>query len=171
MKRYICETRFDVLTAEDIVDALVSEGGIKNTFVNYIRMNRECSNIWKIELSDECKLFSNLDSPSEIRHRMMDAKYFELTCFKYSNAHYRKFRTNDYGCLEAYKVKGQAKVDIETYSTEEERIEAEEEKKDEIEALKALERKRMLERGENVKEEPVRKRKKKEVGPDKPPGS
>lgn len=69
LKRYISEKKFDVLTPDYIVDTLVYDGGVLNTYVDYIETNRKHECLLDYEIADECDLCDVLDSPSEIRYR------------------------------------------------------------------------------------------------------
>lgn len=122
LKRYILETKFDVLTPEDIVDALRYEGGIRNTFVDYIRVNRKFKTIVWYETAEKLKLIANMESPAEIRYEKSDHGEFFVKCFKYSHAFYRVFCIKEHESIEVVNKPGHAAVDKESYSTEEERI-------------------------------------------------
>lgn len=66
LKIYILETRNDVLTPEDIVDALIFDGGVKNTFVDFIKTNRLHEDILRYECANEPNLIYNLRTPCEV---------------------------------------------------------------------------------------------------------
>lgn len=40
VKRYIMEQQYEVLTPDDVIEALTYEGGVKATFVDYIKVHR-----------------------------------------------------------------------------------------------------------------------------------
>lgn len=60
------EKPFDVLTLEDIVDALQHDGGVMNTFVDCIRINHNFRRLVELECAESNKLICNLESPAEI---------------------------------------------------------------------------------------------------------
>lgn len=71
LKRYIQETHYDVLTPEDIADALTYDQGAKNSTVEFISINRKHVDLDKYELASECKLIGNFDTPCEIRYEAL----------------------------------------------------------------------------------------------------
>lgn len=121
------ETKYGVLTPAEIVDALRYDGGIRNKFVDYIRVNRTFKSIMEYECAEKAKLISNLESPAEIRYEEATGGTYILKCFKYSHAFYRIFSVVRNESIEIIEDKHHLEVDKERYATEEERI-AEKEK-------------------------------------------
>lgn len=68
LKRYITETRHDILTPEDVVDDLVYDNGFKNTSVDYIKTNRRHEACLRYEAAAEAGLIYSLGNPAEIRY-------------------------------------------------------------------------------------------------------
>lgn len=68
LKRYITEAGFDVLTPEDIVEALTVDGGVKNTFLDFIKVDRAHEKLMVYELCSACKLQATLGNFAEIRY-------------------------------------------------------------------------------------------------------
>lgn len=56
----------DVSTPEDIVDALIYEGGVKNIFFDFIKTNRLHEDILRYEVANEANLISNLRTTCEL---------------------------------------------------------------------------------------------------------
>lgn len=171
LKRYICETKFDVLTPEDIFDALTYEGGITNTFIDYIRVNRQHRNLIEYELADAEKLNCALESPYEVAYEKNSDGSFMMKSYKYSNCHYRLFKINSYECAQVVGDSNHRKEDKETYSSEEERIEEEEKLEDERIARLEEAAKLAATNGETTEVylSKVKRKKKRIAGPSKPP--
>lgn len=66
LKRYITEKGHNVLTPEDMVDALAYDDGLKNTFVDYIKTNRQYDTFLRYESAPETKFIASLRTPAEI---------------------------------------------------------------------------------------------------------
>lgn len=113
LKRYISEKRFDVLTPDDIVDSLLYDNGVVNTYFDYIETDREHPSLLDYEISDECDLCDILDSPSEIIYRNIGEAKYELTCYKYSNCFYRKYVVQNFVCQELFECVPQNPIDKE----------------------------------------------------------
>lgn len=178
LKRYILGTKFDVLNPEDIVDALRYGGGIRNTFVYYIRVNRNARKFVEYECAENAKLIYNLDSPAEIKYEKKPDGSYVLRCYKYSKAYYRIMAVCGNESIEVVNCANHERLDMETYSTEEERISKKEED-EEREAAKAIEREGVChDRTEGIeataqngrkKGRRKKQKKKKEAVPPKPP--
>lgn len=67
MKLHFFECSYDVLTPEDILHALFYDGGVKNTFVDYIKVNRNHRRINAYVLADTRSFCDSIHIPIEIR--------------------------------------------------------------------------------------------------------
>lgn len=84
LKRYITETRFDVLTPEDIVDGLTYDHGVKNTYVDYIKVNRNHDKLMEYEYSNSCGLQCVLRSPAEMQYEYVSRNQYKVKAYQYS---------------------------------------------------------------------------------------
>lgn len=115
LKRYVMESKFDVLTPEDIVDALRYEGGIRNTLVDYVRVIRKFKTILEYECSEKVNLVGNLVSTCDIQYERIEEGKYMMKCFKYSGAHYRVFSINNHESIVILNYAEQTSVERETY--------------------------------------------------------
>lgn len=83
--------RFDVLTPADIVDVLVFYGGVKNTFVDYIELNRDNPDFNSYDIAGIKELLDAINNPSEIRYNKVGTAKYEMNSYNYSHCCYRKF--------------------------------------------------------------------------------
>lgn len=120
MKRYIQETRYDVLTPEDIVDALSYDNGIKNSAVEFISINRNHADLDKYEVSCDVKLLSNLESPCELRYEHLGGEKFCASAYKYSNSCFKRIFINGHESEIIYNYYYENIDDEESNSSEEE---------------------------------------------------
>lgn len=103
LKRYITETGHDVLTPEDIVDALTYDHGVKNTFVDYIKTNRQHGTFLRYETAAEAKLISSLSTPAEIQYTDLEEGKYQLTRYRYSKCCFQKFDVDGHECFPTEK--------------------------------------------------------------------
>lgn len=120
LKRYINETRFDVLTPEDIVDALTYDGGVKNTAVEYISINRKYVDLNKYELSSELKLIANMETPCEVRYEHIGGEKYSAHVYKYSNCCFKSLFIYGHESHIIYDYVHDSPDDEETNSSKEE---------------------------------------------------
>lgn len=173
-ERYILETKYDVLTPEDKVNALRYEGGIRNTFVDCIRVNRDFQTILEYECAEKMKLIVNMESPAEIRYDKISSDQYLVKSFKYSDAFYRVLYVKKHESSEVINAPGHGDTDKESYSTEEERLCKKERLDLEAERRAAERLKLRTESGStplfaNGGDDAKKRKKRKEAGPPKPP--
>lgn len=90
LKRYIEETESDVVTPEDIMDALTYDGGVKNTVVDYIKINRSHDTFLNVLLAQQLRMVEHLGTQSEIKYERMGDGRYALRCYKYSGCQYER---------------------------------------------------------------------------------
>lgn len=82
LKRYIEETESDVVTTEDIMDALTYDGGIKNTVVDYLKVNRNHERFLNMALAEQFRIVERLGSPAEIKYERIRNGKYTLSSYK-----------------------------------------------------------------------------------------
>lgn len=122
LKRYITEPKFDVLTPEDKVDTLRYDGGVKNTFVDYIRVNRDFQKIVKLECAEKVKLIYNLESPAEIMYDRKEDVTYLIKFYRYSGMHYRVTKVSEFEITQVVNSANHVIADKETYPRLQERL-------------------------------------------------
>lgn len=114
LKRYILETRHDVLTPEDIVDALTYDRGVKNTLVDFIKTDRGHETILRYDAANEAKLIAKLRKPCEVRYETHGDGSYTLTTYIYSKCCFRKLEANGNECFRVKKYAYEDEADEET---------------------------------------------------------
>lgn len=112
--------RFDVLTPEDIVEALTYDGGVKNTFVDYIKVDRGHERLLEYEFASLCKLQAMLGSLAEIRYEHVSQTEYNLKTYRYSNCCFRKSHVDGVQSAEIIDPEHKKTVDWEEPPTHEE---------------------------------------------------
>lgn len=83
MKRYIEDMESDVITPEDLMDALTYDGGIRNTAIEFIKLNRDNGKVRDYVTAIEEGLMGKLGSPAEIVYEQRYDWKLSITCYLY----------------------------------------------------------------------------------------
>lgn len=111
VKRYIQETENDVLTPEDMMDALTYDGGIKNSTVDYIKVNRNHATTLNIKLAETLHMVTLLGTPAEIRYTLLSEGKYAIRTYKYSNCQYEQVLVDGFESLKDLKHKYAKNID------------------------------------------------------------
>lgn len=96
VKRYIMERCYDVLTPGDVVEALIYEGVVKNTFVDNIKVHHEHWKVLEFEMARKEGLLETLGTPCGIRYEHLPDGHYLLKLYTYSNCSNRSFIVRAY---------------------------------------------------------------------------
>lgn len=79
VKRYIEETQIDVNTPKDLMDALIYDGGVRNTVVESIKVKHDNETVADFLTARESGLMSRLGSPTEIHYEKRQDDKLSIT--------------------------------------------------------------------------------------------
>lgn len=99
VKRYIEDTESDVVTPKDLMGELIYEGGVRNTVVDYIKM--QCENITVCDYVNalEVRLMARIGSPADIVYVERPDGTLSITFFPYSKSYYIRYVINGHECM------------------------------------------------------------------------
>lgn len=106
LKRFVEETESDFLTPEDIIDAVTYDGGIKNTVVDYVKVNRNHDTTRIVKVVERLRMVQQLGSPAEIKFERLEEGKYALNCYKYSGCQYERVLVDGFESIidRKYKV-------------------------------------------------------------------
>lgn len=96
LKRYIEETESDVVTPEDIMDAITYDNGIKNTVVDYIKANRTHEKFLNLNLAEQLRMVGRLGSPAQITYERLGGGRYVMNSYTYSGCQYKRLIIDDF---------------------------------------------------------------------------
>lgn len=73
-------------TPEDMCDAITYDGGIKNTIVNYIKMNRNHDTFLNLNIAEKLRMIDRLGTPAEIKYERLSEGNYALHSYTYSGS-------------------------------------------------------------------------------------
>lgn len=99
VKKYIEERESDVVTLEDLIDALIYDGGLKNTGVEFIKVDRHQKTFQTNAASMESGVIGKLSSPAEITYGRRSDRTLALTCHACSGCYFTIHVIDGYECI------------------------------------------------------------------------
>lgn len=122
IKRYTEETESDVITSEDIVDGLIYDDGVKNSVVDFSKINRNNRTLIEHDIASNMETMAPLGAPTEIKYQKIEYGKYKIFVYKYSGGQYDVSDINGSGCFYDPGYVHSKAVDKEVLSAEEEFI-------------------------------------------------
>lgn len=96
------------------------DGGVKNTFVDYIKVDRGYERRMEYEFASSFKLQAMLGCPAEIRYEHLTQTQYKMKTYRYFNCCFRKFHVDGVQSAEIIDPEHRKSMDWEEPPTHEE---------------------------------------------------
>lgn len=73
------------------MDAILHDGCVKNTVIEYIKVDRGHDTVLDVGLADKLHMIEQLGSPAEIKYERLDDGKYKLRVYQYSRCQYKSF--------------------------------------------------------------------------------